>query len=140
MNSAETKEYRRLKRAGYRVNKSPTFEFNAGAGESIIHCFGKLIAAHVGMNNGYRADCEVPVESGHHTLHGEVDVLLYAPDRINRAVEIETNISEDVKADKRARYVNGSPVVDEMHIVEATELPSNVFDMRDSLCAELGFL
>jgi len=138
MNQSELKEYRKLKRAGYDVNKSPTFSFNAGAGETLIHCFGKLITAHVGLDNGYRADCEVAVESGHGTMHGEIDVLLYSPDRINRVVEVESNISEDVVADKRARYVDASPVVDEMHIIEATDLPANVYDMRDAIYTALG--
>jgi len=140
MNQPELKEYRKLKRAGYNVNTDPTFTFNAGgSGETIQHCFGKLITAYVGLNNGYRADCEVTRETSHGTTHGEIDVLLYAPDRINRAVEIETNISEDIVADKLSRYVADSPVVDELHVIETKSLGSNVFDMRDTICSELGF-
>jgi len=51
---------------------------------------------------------------------------------------VESDATADVIADKRARYVNDSPVIDEMHVIEATELPSNVYDMRDRIQTELG--
>lgn len=131
MDNATLKEYRRLKRAGFDVSKHPTFQFNAGS-ETIKHAFGKLVTAYVGLDEGWHADCEVAGPQG------EIDVLWYAPDRLTLAIEIETDPTDDVIAEKRARYVKGNDVIDDLHPLTANELPANVYDMRDHVRSQLN--
>jgi len=131
MNQPATKEYRRLKRAGFDLDTSPTFAFNSGS-ETIKHAFGKLITAYVGLDEGWRADCEVECSQG------EVDVLWYAPDRLNLVIELESDKTDEVIADKRARYVDPYECIDDLHAIEVTELPPNVYDMRDRIRTKLN--
>lgn len=131
MNNPERKEYRKLKTAGFDVNTRPTFTFNAGS-HSIKHAFGKLVTAHVGLEEDWRADCEVEGPQG------EIDVLWYSPDKLNLALELETNVEEDNVNEKLEKYVYSNDVVDDMHIIEVNDLPAHVFDMKDRIRTELN--
>jgi len=82
-------EYRRLKDAGWDVNKEPAVRFNAGgSSETVGHVVGKTLTAKILLQNGYMVDTEVEGPQG------TVDVLCYAPDRITMVVELETNVGQ----------------------------------------------
>jgi len=116
MNNQHRKEYRRIKREGFDLNSTPTFEFSNG-NESIDHALSKLVVAHLVQKHGWKADCEVPCE------HGEIDVLAYAPDRQNYALEIETNPDEETTQDKLKRYVYSNDVIDDVVIIDISDVP-----------------
>lgn len=131
MNGPQTKEYRRLKRAGFDLDTHPTFAFNGGS-ESIKHAFAKLVSAYVGLQNEWCVDCEVSCPNG------TMDVVWYAPDKLNLVIEVESDATDDIIADKRAQYVRPFDCIDDLHWIEVTDLHPNVFDMRDSIITELG--
>jgi len=116
MNAKQISEYRRLKDAGFDVNSTPTFAFNSGS-ESIEHALSKLVVAHLVQNHGWHADCEVSC------TNGEIDVLAYSPDRLNYALEIETNPSEQTVQDKLHRYVYENDVIDDVVIIDISDVP-----------------
>jgi len=132
MNQPEIKEYRKLKRAGWDVDKTPQVHLNSGS-ETPAHAHAKLAVAMVGIDNGYRCS----TETGHED-HGEIDALLYAPDRINWAVELETDPTPEIVADKQRRYVESNTVIDDIQVISVGELPANLLDMHDRVVTELG--
>jgi len=133
MNTDYIPEYRRLKDAGWQVDKTPSIALNAGT-ESIEHLAAKACTAHVARNADYLVSTETT-----HPDFGEIDCLLYHPDRLNYAVEVERDISDDVITDKKHRYVDSTPVIDEIVVISVDELPTHLYDMRDRIQTKLGF-
>lgn len=137
MDDKYIREYRDLRRAGWLVEKSPAVRFNAGGeSESVGHIVSKTLTAKCCLQNGYMVDTEVTSDRG----HGEIDVLAYSPDRINYAVELETNPDGGVVNDKKARYVDSNDVIGEIVVIEVASLPAHTLDMRDRILTNLGFL
>lgn len=134
MNNTEIKEYRRLKQAGWQVDKTPSIRMNGGSTESLPHLAAKTCTAYVAREYGYLVSTETV-----HETHGEIDVLAYAPDRLNYALEVETEPTADVVADKKARYVDSNEVIDEIQVIAVDELPRHLYDMRDRIQTKLGF-
>lgn len=123
-------EYRRLKQAGWDVDKTQSVKFNGGS-ESLAHMVCKLLAADVCRDVGYRVDTEVEGP------HGEIDVLAYHPKRLTYCIEIETNASDDVIQDKKQRYVDSNQVIDEIWVLDphtkSTEYPVVAADIKRAL-------
>jgi len=84
------------------------------------------------MEHGWKADCEVTYPNGR-----ECDVLLWAPDRLNYAVELETNPQDGIQREKLNHYVHTNNVIDEMILVDITETPNNLDDVEMWLNEEL---
>jgi RecB family endonuclease NucS len=114
--SKSISEYRRLKRAGFDVNSTPTFQFSNGS-ETVEHAMSKLVVAHLVQNHGWMADCEVSCPDG------EIDVLAYSEDRLNYALEVETNPATDIAETKLQKYVKGNSVVDDVVIIDISDVP-----------------
>ncbi len=134
MNKEYISEYRRLKDAGWQVSKEPAVRFNAGGeSETVGHIVAKTVAAKVLLQNGWMVDTEVE-----HPEHGEIDVLCYAEDKINYAVELQTECSDAIKQDKLDRYVHSNDVIEDMQMIDVGSLPAHCLDMRDRIITELG--
>lgn len=133
MDNATVKEYREIKRAGWSVEKTPQIAMNDGS-ETPAHLHAKTAVAYVARDYGYQVSTEVA-----HEEHGEIDVLAYHPKRINWALEVETEPTDEIIADKRARYVDSTEVVDDIQVVAVDELPANLLDMHDRIKTKLGF-
>jgi len=130
MQSDIISEYRRLKNAGWDVDKTESVKFNGGS-ESRPHMVVKLLAVDVCREVGYQIDTEVEGP------HGVVDVLAYHPKRLNYCIEIETDASEDVIRDKKQRYVDSNQVIDEIWVLDphtkSTEYPVVAEDIKRAL-------
>jgi hypothetical protein len=136
MNTDYIPEYRRLKDAGWQVDKTPAVRFNAGgSAETVGHIVAKTLTAKVCLQNGYMIDTEVE-----HPNYGEIDVLAYAPQKLNFAVELETEPDEETIQDKIDRYVHGTEPIDDCCVVDVSSLPAHCLDMRDRLITKLDFL
>lgn len=132
MNKENWHEYRDLQNAGWDVQKQNQIRLNSGS-ESVKHAVAKILVALVGHNDGYRISSEVE-----HKDRGEIDMLLYGvPDRLTLAVECETSPTMEVVEDKVSRYVDGTPV-DDMALVNLSEMPLNMLDAFAYVQAELG--
>lgn len=101
--------------------------------ETFRHLVAKTAVAFVGINNGYWVSSEVE------TAYGECDVILWGnPDRLTYAVEVETGPTEDVREDKLNRYVERQPGIDDMILINVTDMPVNMLDALDYVSDELG--
>jgi hypothetical protein len=105
---------------------------NAGS-ETFRHLVAKTAVCHIGINNGYWVSSEVE------TAYGEVDVCLWGnPDRLTYAVEVETGNPKAVKEDKLNRYVERQPGIDDMILINVTDMPVNMLDALGYVSDQLG--
>jgi len=123
-------EYRRLKRAGIEVESPGGFEFHPS--EDYTHAVSKLIVARTVQEQGWKADCEVEIQN-----QGKADVVAYAPDKLNYAIEVETIPDSDVREKKLDQYVYSNDGIDDMILVNITEVPQALPDLRDYLAEEV---
>lgn len=132
MKAKEWSEYRALRDSGWQVQKHNQVRLNGGS-ESKDHLLAKSMVAHAGKEAGYKVSSEVE-----HDRRGEIDILLYGNDgRLTLAVECETNPTDDVMADKRQRYVDGTPI-DEMFVISVDELPANIDHAYNKIKEKIG--
>jgi len=124
-------ETRRLQNAGVGVDTSDVVRFNSGS-ESYPHFITKSTVAYLGQLNGYFVECEAT------TNRGEIDCLLYHPERRNIAVEVETGWTEDVKEDKLSRYVHQQEGIDDMWMFEVLEKPQTDMETIKWICEKTG--
>jgi len=126
-------EYRALKNNGWNVQKENQVRFNSGS-ESNPHYLAKCLAARVGHIEGYSVASEVV-----HPDHGEIDVLLWNhPERLTYAVETETSPTDEIIADKLERYVHSNPVIDDLLLVNVSDLPVDRIAAEEWIRGELG--
>jgi RecB family endonuclease NucS len=126
--------YRRLKDDGVDVRKHNSVRFNAGgSAETTKHAVAKTLAAKVLLANDYRVDSEVEMQ------HGTVDILGWGnPDRLNYVVELETSPDAETKDDKLTRYVLNQQTIDDMILINVTDMPVNMLDALDYVSDQLG--
>lgn len=105
-----------LKDAGWEISQRDAVAFNSGS-ETFEHFMAKAALAWSLKQQGYRIGSEVAKDSA-----GEVDVAAYGLDDPPVAVECERSMTEDVMADKLARYVDGEPFRD-MLPVDVDSMP-----------------
>ncbi len=122
-----------LSRHGWNADKTDSIKFNSGS-ETSKHIHSKTATAHVLRLNGYRVSTEVV-----HPERGEIDVCAIpkSDDQKPFAVELETSPTQDVIDDKLNRYYSGTPFT-ECYVINVSELPLNIHDMRDAIATELG--
>jgi len=125
-----TTEYRRLKRAGFDVNSTPTFAFNDGS-ETPKHAVSKLFTAMCVQSSHWDTDIEVSCE------RGGVDVIAYAEDRLNYAIELENNPKPQVRETKLAKYVYSNNVIDDLILVDITDAPTEMNQLMEFLRGQL---
>jgi len=133
MKKGQWEEYRTLKQHGWELTRENSIQWNGGS-ETEKHIHTKLAVGHVAKQAGYRIDSETTHE-GH---RGEIDVLIYGhPTRLTYAVEIEHSPTQEVLDDKRARYVDGTPI-DDMLPVNANECPMDIPELHAHVREVLG--
>jgi len=126
------KAYQLLKRNGVDLQQHNQIRFNSGS-ETWRHVICKAAVAYIGQANGYWVSSEVDAK------WGEIDVLLWGhPDRMTIAVEVETSPTEAVKEDKIQRYVRKQPGIDEMYLVNVSEMPVDMMHALDYVSDSLG--
>jgi len=138
MNSNYYSEYRSLLDSGVKVGKENVgVRFNAGGfSETFLHSTSKALVAHVALQNGYKVDSEVEVIKNHETI-GEVDVLVWHPERITYACEVETSPEEGVESEKVAKYVTGT-AIDDMMLLNLNDRPDKTLEAAKWVADELG--
>lgn len=126
------KAYQTLTRAGLEFDNFNHISPNAGS-ETFPHVVAKSAAMQVGLANGYWVASEV------NTPHGEIDVLLWGnPERLTLAVEVETSPTAEVKQDKLERYVKKQSGIDDMALINVTEMPKDLHSALGFIITELG--
>jgi len=110
---------RKLKNAGWDVQKTDSIQFNHGS-ETIKHVVGKSLAAFVGRERGYRVDSEVA-----HSERGEIDILWYGTSDPPVAIELETSPTMDTIDDKISRYVEETPIR-ECFVLNLNKMPVEI--------------
>lgn len=120
MNKKAYEQYNDLRREGVELQKHNQIRGNGGS-ETARHLVAKAFAFHAATNAGWRVSSEVETE------HGEIDLVLHK-DRDTRvwAVEVETSPTREVAKDKLNRYVKQQPGIDDMVLINVTEMPENI--------------
>lgn len=132
MDAKQVSAYRELKDAGANVSKTNSIEFNAGS-ETAKHLVAKALVGDIARKHGYRVSSEVGVPSG------EIDTLIWGhPKRQTYAVEVETSPTNDVVSSKLNRYVRQVEPVDDLVLVNLSELPMDMLAAREQIAQELG--
>ena len=122
MNKKQLEQYNDLRREGVELQKHNQIRGNGGS-ETARHLVAKALAFHAATQDGWRVSSEVSVGQG------EVDLVLFK-DRETRvwAVEVETSPSADVRNDKLNRYVKQQDGIDDMVLINVTQMPENIVD------------
>ena len=132
MNKDQYQFYRQLKNAGVELSKHNQIKPNDGS-ETFAHLVAKAAVMQLGLANGYRVASEVEVS------HGQVDCLLWGnPERLTLAVEVETSPTEETKQDKLSRYVHQQPAIDDMILVNVTQMPMHMLEALDYVSKKIG--
>ena len=122
MNKKQLEQYNDLRREGVELQKHNQIRGNGG-NETARHLVCKSLAFHAATQAGWRVSSEVSVPQG------EIDLVLFK-DRETRvwAVEVETSPSADVRNDKLNRYVKQQDGIDDMVLINVTQMPENIVD------------
>jgi len=122
MNKKQLEVYNDLRREGVALQKHNQIRGNGGA-ETARHLAAKTFAFHAATNAGWRVSSEVEVPQG------EIDLVLFK-DRETRvwAVEVETSPTEEVAQDKLERYVKQQPGIDDMVLINVTNMPETIME------------
>lgn len=137
MSNASYREFRKLRNDGWLVGDESVVRWNAGGeSESLKHMTVKQLAATACLRNGYSIDTETAHEVDE---RGEIDVLAYASDRMNYALEVERCVMTDRMQDKYEKYVRQSTAIDEMQVIDLETLPDEVEGIYEGVRRQLGF-
>jgi len=122
-----------LQHHGWDVDFEDSIKANTGS-ESREHLTAKALTFRYLKQDGYRVKTECS-----HSDRGAVDVLLIPPTTEVRplAIELENNLTQEVKDDKLRRYTEHTPIRDVL-FVEVTELSTDIEKMEDQLKEEIG--
>lgn len=132
---AQVREYRELRDSGVQVSKHNKIAPNPGS-ETAKHIALKALVAHVGIQNGYRVDSEVPIEFNGTEVY--CDTLLWGHDsRMSYAVEVEHSIVPDTITSKKEQYVDHT-AINELAVLNATDYPIDIQDAYGRVAQELG--
>lgn len=123
---------RELSDFGAKVQQRDAVAFNAGpSSETLKHYIAKAVTAYILRERGYRVDTEVEMPDG------ELDVLGYANGEGDMiGVELETNVTQDVKSRKIDQFYTNTPLR-ECWIIEVNDLPTDIEAMKAEIEAQL---
>lgn len=128
-------QYQNLTRRGIELQQYNQIRPNGGS-ETFKHLVAKCAVAHIAINNGYKVASEVEISDG-----SEIDILMWGkPDSIVWAVECETSPTEDVKQDKLTRYVKSQPGIDDMVLINVSEMPAQLVEALGYVANQLGMV
>jgi hypothetical protein len=121
-----------LKRNGWDISKTDSIQFNSGS-ETTRHIVCKsLVGRYLKHECNLRIDSEVT-----HPERGEIDIVAYGEESPPFAVEVETNVTDDVTSDKLERYYEGTPLR-EVYILELLDMPTDWNEAYQWVAEELG--
>jgi len=121
-----------LKHHGWDVDFEDSIKANSGS-EGRSHLVAKTLAFRYLKKQGYRVKTEVESRSG------TIDILAIAQttDEHPIAIELENNLTDEVRDDKLQRYSYQQPIRDVL-FVRVEELPTDIDKMEAQLATEIG--
>jgi len=120
MNKAELELANTLKRHEVYVQNHNQIRLNSGS-ETAKHVVAKALVAQIASEQLWRVSSEVSVPDG------DIDILLHkTPQERVWAVELETSPTEEVKQSKLNRYVKQTTGIDDIVIINISEMPVEI--------------
>ena len=134
MNKRTSLEYQgrnELRHHNWDVTQTDNIAFNSGY-ESNDHWIAKAQVGFYLKRNGWRVDSEVE-----HKERGDVaDIVAYGRDDPPFVVEVETEITEEIREKKLKQFYRGEPF-SEVFILEVSDLPADRATQLDWLDRQL---
>ena len=131
MNKAELELANTLKRHEVYVQNHNQIRLNSGS-ETAKHVVAKALVAQIASEQSWRVSSEVSVPDG------DIDVLLHkTPQERVWAVELETNPTEEVTQSKLNRYVKQTTGIDDIVIINISQMPVEIPHAKQYLQEEL---
>jgi len=131
MNKAELELANTLKRHEVYVQNHNQIRLNSGS-ETAKHVVAKALVAQIASEQSWRVSSEVSVPDG------DIDILLHkTPQERVWAVELETNPTEEVTQSKLNRYVKQTTGIDDIVIINISEMPVEIPHAKQYLQEEL---
>ena len=131
MNKAELELANTLKRHEVYVQNHNQIRLNAGS-ETAKHVIAKALVAHIASEQSWRVSSEVSVPDG------DIDIVLHkTPQERVWAVELETSPTKDVKQSKLNRYVKQTTGIDDIVIINISEMPIEIPHAKQFIQEEL---
>jgi hypothetical protein len=131
MNKAELELANTLKRHEVYVQNHNQVRLNSGS-ETAKHVVAKALVAQIASEQSWRVSSEVSVPDG------DIDVLLHkTPQERVWAVELETNPTKEVTQSKLNRYVTQTTGIDDIVIINISQMPIEIPHAKQYLQEEL---
>ena len=131
MNKAELELANTLKRHEVYVQNHNQVRLNSGS-ETAKHVVAKALVAQIASEQHWRVSSEVSVPDG------DIDILLHkTPQERVWAVELETSPTQEVKQSKLNRYVKQTTGIDDIVIINISEMPVEIPHAKQYLQEEL---
>jgi len=123
-----------LQHHGWDVDFADSIKSNEGS-ESLSHVVAKTVAFHYLKNQGYRVKSEVVHTDG----RGVVDLIAIAQTTEEHpiAIELENNLTEEVRDDKLQSYAYKSPIRDVL-FVRVEDLPTDIHAIKTQIAEAIG--
>jgi len=120
MNKDELRLVNTLQRHGVAITTTNEIRLNSGS-ESPEHLVAKALVAHIAAQEGWRVSSEVDVPNG------EIDVVLHkTPHERVWAIELETDPTTEGNNSKLQRYVRDQIGIDEIAIIDVSDMPVEI--------------
>ena len=131
MNKAELELANTLKRHEVYVQNHNQVRLNSGS-ETAKHVVAKALVAQIASEQSWRVSSEVSVPDG------DIDVLLHkTPQERVWAVELETSPTKEVTQSKLNRYVKQTTGIDDIVIINISQMPMEIPYAKQYLQEEL---
>ena len=131
MNKAELELANTLKRHEVYVQNHNQIRLNSGS-ETAKHVVAKALVAQIASEQSWRVSSEVSVPDG------DIDILLHkTPQERVWAVELETSPTKEVKQSKLNRYVKQTTGIDDIVIINISQMPVEIPHAKRYLEEEL---
>ena len=131
MNKDELTLVNTLQRQEVYVQNHNQVRLNSGS-ETAKHVVAKALVAQIASEQHWRVSSEVSVPDG------DIDILLHkTPQHRVWAVELETSPTTEVKQSKLNRYVKQNASIDDIVIINISEMPIEIPHAKQYLQEEL---
>jgi len=131
MNKDELTLVNKLQRQEVYVQNHSQVRLNSGS-ETAKHVVAKALVAQIASEQSWRVSSEVSVPEG------EIDILLHkTPQQRVWAIELETSPTQEVTQSKLNRYVKQNAGIDDIAIINISEMPIEIPHAKQYLQEEL---
>jgi len=131
MNKDELTLVNKLQRQEVYVQNHSQVRLNSGS-ETAKHVVAKALVAQIASEQSWRVSSEVSVPEG------EIDILLHkTPQQRVWAIELETSLTQEVTQSKLNRYVKQNAGIDDIAIINISEMPIEIPHAKQYLQEEL---